>query len=773
MRRNLKLTLLFAFEALIILLLLLTGLEKPGADSRLPETKISGIMIRDEESGSYVFPDDHQETDKMEVVLSLEYGKLQKGSYRGYVNYHTSGNGKLELGFSSSLNSYLKANPLILDYRQDRAVFDITVTQPVNNFVINLSSFRNAELTADIGFSKSNAGTLRTIISVFLIFSAVEAAVVCYQHSPRHLRICVFIILTASAAFLPYLLKGIRPGNDLEYHFMRIEALANELRNGQFPVYMESMWIGDYGYPASLYYCDLFLYLPAVLRLLGFSFDASYKLFVFYINVLTALTAFVSLRKIFRKDSIAFLLGFVYTCAPYRLVDIYVRSAVGEYCALTFLPLIGAGFYGICTAEPKEGRTCAYLRPVLDLSAGMAGLFLSHMLTTEMTLLMLGLSAVILAKKVFTLRRLKAFFLAAFFTVLLCLEFLVPFLDFTLSNETEISYGMLESVPVIQDFGVQPGELFMFWKDLFGSGANNGMGDRMYLSIGLVLMLTLMAALGILVKKPRPGKLALFTGMACFSLFLSSDLFPWNSLARLSRIGVLMAQIQFPWRFLTMAVLFAVLTMGALLEIGYGYIEKQTGPMADVCRLAGKASAGFIAFLVFIEASVIFSCYSTYPDRAVVYNTNEIEVGNVEPYHILRRGTDPVRFTYDVRAEGADVWKIHKTGTSWLIFCETGETDAVVTMPLLNYKGYRVTDDSGQVFPVFDGENKEVSFQLPAHYAGTIDVSFHPLWYWFASAGMSAFCWVLFLLLRRWSQTDRCRHPYPPERMLTDKPHQE
>ena len=739
-----KLLITFIAQAILIIFLCFNEIRTPSA---IPEPELSGSMIFDEQSGSYLLPDEQQPPPNA-ALLSLNYGKLPKGTYHGVIDYDANNNTELVVIFSCSNASYLKANPLFLDPHLNKAHFDITLTQTVNNFTISVSRSPDSPLSMKSALKHSRSGMYKSLIAVIVLFSAIESALILSKKNPKFLKTAVILLLAAFSAFIPYMLTGIKPGHDFTYHFMRIEGLANELRNGQFPVYMESMWIGDHGYPVSLYYCDLFLYFPAVLRLIGYSADAAYKIFVFSINLFTSVSAFFSFRKIFGKDKIAHVLAFVYTCAPYRLVDIYVRSAVGEFCALSFLPLICAGFYRICVTEPAEkGRKLSPFIPcILDLSFGMIGIFLSHILTTEMTLVLLVILAVLFIRKLIKPVRMISIILAAVNTVILSLIFLVPFIDFYLNNETEIRMGIERVIPAIQEQGIQPGELFLFTKDIFGGGANNGMEARMYFSIGLILMLSISAAVYVFFSKKGSGKLILFTVLSWLSIFLSSSLFPWDDLAYRSRIGVLFAQIQFPWRFLIFATLFSVLTLGTLLEenavvfepVSIRIFEKKSMLLTGLCL--------FVSLLSFMDAAHFASSYASGRDRAEYLNTNEIRISSVPPYHILRHGNDPEYYIYDVRTENVSVENIQKNGTTWQLRCKTEDSGGTVTMTLNNYAGFKAVDENGREFRIYDGENKTVSFILPANYEGNIEVAFHAPGYWKIAAVISAI-WLLILIL--------------------------
>ena len=133
----------------------------------------------------------------------------------------------------------------------------------------------------------------------------------------------------------------------------------------------------------SKFYGDLLLYLPAVLRIIGFPVTAVYKFYVFLIHLVTSITAYICFQKMFQKKEIALLASLAYVNAGYRIVNVYVRMAVGEYSAMLFLPIAALAVYRIYTDSGASRKRCR--SNALLLAAGMTGLIGTHVLTTEMT----------------------------------------------------------------------------------------------------------------------------------------------------------------------------------------------------------------------------------------------------------------------------------------------------------------------------------------------------------------------------------------------------
>ena len=87
-------------------------------------------------------------------------------------------------------------------------------------------------------------------------------------------------------------------------------------------------------------------------------------------------------QKLFGQKA-AFLASALYIYAPYRAVDLYVRGALSEAWAFIFFPLI---FYTALLLAEKIN-----LKMVGFFAVSLAGLFLTHNVTTLMFAPFLGL----------------------------------------------------------------------------------------------------------------------------------------------------------------------------------------------------------------------------------------------------------------------------------------------------------------------------------------------------------------------------------------------
>lgn len=121
----------------------------------------------------------------------------------------------------------------------------------------------------------------------------------------------------------------------------------------------------------------MFLYFPAVLAMIGFQLQTAYKAYMLGVNIATCLVAYFCFGKMFKSDKIGLLASLVYKLAPYRLSNLYIRAAVGEYTAMISFPLIFYGLFSIYREEEKCQKGC------IAAIVGYTGLIQTHIISCE------------------------------------------------------------------------------------------------------------------------------------------------------------------------------------------------------------------------------------------------------------------------------------------------------------------------------------------------------------------------------------------------------
>lgn len=194
------------------------------------------------------------------------------------------------------------------------------------------------------------------------------------KKNKNFILMAVFVIFVS---YLPFMNNFLLWGHDIRFHLGRIEGLAEALSNGE--IFGRINTVNEYGYASGIMYPQLFLYIPAVLRLLGLPLMDTYKLFAFMINVATFVIAYISFKNVMRLSEkyIAMLAAAFYVLGLYRLSSLYLRAAIGEVLGMAFLPLLLWGMYELFIG--KENRWWIAV-------IGWTCMLQSHILTTEIAM---------------------------------------------------------------------------------------------------------------------------------------------------------------------------------------------------------------------------------------------------------------------------------------------------------------------------------------------------------------------------------------------------
>ncbi len=671
------------------------------------------------EDAWYVNENSVHTNEKIDIIYG-PYLEMGKGTYTINVRYKCEFEQE-GVAFAGSGNDvYIKAGTLKLKNDQTAASFNVKITDKIENFEVVIKYNGHGMLQIEnISILKNSVGLKNWFIYLFSVFLVFDIVLLFYDTIKRNKNL--FLALGGILLFtsIPLLIKGIasEPGQDLPFHIMRIEGIAQELQKGIMPVRQSSLFMDGYGYPTSIYYGDLLLYLPALLRIAGFSVVTSYKIYVFLINVLTVAISYLCFNRIFQDKSIAFITCLAYVTAPYRLLDIYTRSAVGEYTAIMFFPIVALAIYSIYTEDYTDWGN--YKRWALLLAIGMSGLITTHVLSTEMIVFILFLFCIALWKKTIKINVVKVFLLAVVETLALSLYFIIPFVDYYFNVLVNINDTVAGGVTKkIQNSGTYIGDYLLFFRDINGLDSID-VKNRMQLTPGIVLMIALIIALVIVINKKASKEVRLLTVFAILTLFIASNLFPWNHLARY-KIGNLLAQVQFPWRYISIAIVFLTLLLGYILKQN---INRSSANFAKI--------TGILASICMIMSCVFASSYSDSASMMYSYDTSDLNLYYIGSGEYLRLGSSANSLTHKIEHRGMkQVDLCTRNGSFMELYCEGTNVDGYVEIPIFNYKGFHVVDDAGVEYEIADGTNNVISFTLPPRFSGKIIIDFIEPWYW-------------------------------------------
>lgn len=531
-------------------------------------------------------------------------------------------------------------------------------------------------------------------------------------------------------------------GHDIYFHIMRIEGLAEGLRSGQFPVRIQPVWYDDFGYAVSVFYCDTFLYIPAVLRLLGMSLQEAYKAYVLLCNVGTIAIAGYSFGGIFKNRHIGMVGSALYTLSVYRLVNVYARTSVGEYTGMMMLPLI---LYGVVLLLDKEQDRKKLKKGALLLGISMAGIIQSHILTCEIVVFVLAVVCLIYIKRIFTVPVIKAGIQAVLIAAGLSLWFMVPFCDYMLTGKFNVNAinGGHRLEAQIQQYGVFPSQLGNLFYAASGENLSReaGTAGEMPLGVGLGL---LAAVFGFFVlsawlkeeKKQREWKIARIACLcSVLSLWMMTVYFPWDFLRRSNvLLRYLVVNIQFPWRLgiiatLSLSLLWCAIGVLVYQKFGKKLFAVLLGGLLLTCGISS----------VYLMDNLLYTGEVLHIDSYQEMNTY-VKSGN--EYLPVNTVPEELKESNLVVEEGLVISEYEKKGTTAQFYCtNTTEIDKIMEIPLLYYRGYEAVlknEQGSKKIEVYSGTNNSARMVIEPKTEGTITVSYKEPFYWRLSELVSA-----------------------------------
>ena len=545
---------------------------------------------------------------------------------------------------------------------------------------------------------------------LFVKRTAASQNVVCEETVALKMVVASIIVISFLAS-LPLLQRDIVSGHDIAFHLMRIEGMAEALKSGQLPVRLASSWLEGAGYAVDIFYGNLLLYIPACLRILGMNLVSTYKILLALLNVGTTVIAYVCFTKMLNGDKkLGLLISGIYVLESYRLVNMYVRAAVGESSAMMFFPIIALAIYRIY--EECSNRR-EYWKNSIILAIGMTGVIESHILGTEMVVVILALICVLLFKKTFRKRTLLVYFSAVILTVLWNFSFLVPFLDYYLNMDVRIFSLRLNET--MQAGCAYIAQYVLFFKNIFGND-DYYISDRMMITPGPILLIGLLICIAKYTKK-MSKRMGFCIAMSIFLLWFSSDLFPWDYLIAHFKFFYFLAQVQFGWRYLGIASVFMCLVVGLFLQqIGRGT----------------KKYFWWISGISILMVLLFTVNYTFENERVTSEKMSRLLLGHdVGGQEYVLSGCDVEDIPREIVEIGsASAQLVERNGCYISVYCKTGELGGSIEVPMYNYKGYQVWDEYGNDYGIYDGENRVIRFDLPADYEGKVYVDFVEPWYW-------------------------------------------
>ena len=590
------------------------------------------------------------------------------------------------------------------------------------------------------------------------------------------------LFLIAFAASLLLFKYGCTGQKDMDFHLYRLEGLKDGLLSGQFPVRVQPDWMNNHGYAVGIFYGDLFWFLPALMRIAGLTITFAYRFYVFTMNLATAAFAYLAFKNISKDRAIGLTCAAVYALCQYRLVDLYYRGAIGEFSALTFLPLVIWGLYDVLTGDTSSKE---FKRGFLIAALGYSGMIQTHILSCEMAGLFTVLICLISLKRVFQWKRFIELCKIVICTIFMNLWFLVPFFDFFLRDKFFVNDGSRDAF-TIQYIGT---ELQRVFAPLY-LGMETDLPATPGGAVSLVLALGFVLALAIPRSRRREtevqGLLPVYLS-GVLATFMATNLFPYDALRAFPFLYKNLTAIQFPWRFFGLsAALLSFVLCGILAELkkygaeegrekernasaeeeasssadsaaGSDTSDEEISPSADRTAKHDTARSFRIAYTVMMTVfaflavfqGVEYQIFEDIHSDLTTYFCDTIGIPSFSQINgeYIPSGSDWSYFNrpYVYCLDGSAYIPDYEIGAGYVraVAKNQTESEATVNVPLIFYRGYEARDlNTGAQLPLVNGWNNTVEVLVPGGYEGTFEVRYKGLWYWRFSDVIS----VVFLL---------------------------
>lgn len=343
----------------------------------------------------------------------------------------------------------------------------------------------------------------------------------------------ILIIIASIIISIPLANKNLNIyRDDGIQHICRIIGTEQTLADKQFLPMIMSNLCNNFGYSWNIFYSPLTAYMSVVFRIFNFSYVNCLKLCMFVIVLLSGITMYKFALRITKNKKLATLASIIYILAPYRITDMYIRTALAELASFIFIPIVFEGLYIIVNEEKKSYK----------LALGAAGLILTHQVIAMYTAIICFAYLIVFFKKLKSKTVLKNIGVNLLFCILMTSFYWVGLLQHYFSTSYEVFVpGRMERE-----------EVLIFYKAKFSQLFITNSEQTMIYAIGLLSVIGLVLTPIAYKKVPEEYKKTymffLITGVILIGMTLS--IFPFEKLPQA------LTMLQFTFRLFTFTSFF-------------------------------------------------------------------------------------------------------------------------------------------------------------------------------------------------------------------------
>ncbi|NLG02724.1 MAG: YfhO family protein [Clostridia bacterium] len=507
--------------------------------------------------------DDHQAvwnlanlTETDDGALHSPYIELKQGTYQLHIQYHANEEAQASAMIGEELLGEVSLLPSETSFDE---MIQIPYDTDLFRIIVKSAQVDRITLQGSVLFNYDTifAALLLLLLELF-VYILITGKWWAQQSKEKKITLTV-MSLTVIITSLPFMRSQLFGAWDSWAHIARIQGISDALAIGQFPTIIFPQNCNGFGQIGALYPL-LFLYPAGMLHRLGISLTACLNFGFIMVNIATAWVMYLSVKSILKSDYAAGFAAVLYCLAPYRILNLYCRHALGELLAMIFIPLIIAGIYHLFAGDAK--RYWHYL------VIGYTGVIQSHIFTMVLVVWVSLFFGICYLKKLIIEKRLLCLLKTIGITIVFNLWYIVPYFFFYFDG---VSNEVLRS-----DYTSKQTSL----KELIAGAhftGDSGMG--MISLIGVACIITCMVGFVINRSKRDEVKnfmLVNFLG-ACLNIWMVTTLFPWKPFMQNPFIAFLLEMIQFPSRFLSVAVPMLIMSLTFVLTLQSQKNKKRAG----------------------------------------------------------------------------------------------------------------------------------------------------------------------------------------------------
>lgn len=352
----------------------------------------------------------------------------------------------------------------------------------------------------------------------------------------KHYIMVIGIFIVALGLLLPLFINKYHIGNDTMYHLTTISSIKDLIKtnfmSGVTGKILPNIGNG-FGYGSRLFYPPIFhtctAYLSYFLETLGIGLTTCVKIFYLFTFFLSGITMYICSYRYTKDKSLSFIASVIYLASSYHLSEIYVRDAQAESLLFIFLPLIILSIKELLEGHKKWFYPCFII--------GYVGGILSHFTMMIYVTIFLGITMLILYKKVFTKEFIIPFIKGCILVLLLSLFFFEPLFEHKLLGNYMVYKKWVMSLGVWHT---------TLWGMEYILPIDSS-GIYFYFSIVvIVLMIYLLLRKRDIFREDKYKLIGIFT---LISFIMSTRYSPWKIMP------YSLFMIQFGWRLVTLVIL--------------------------------------------------------------------------------------------------------------------------------------------------------------------------------------------------------------------------